>query len=111
MRPSGRSAWRNSPRNIALAITTRARDRPARPWCRMRWRGKMPRDRGQHETADALKDSGQTSEPAAVIGQLHAMVREARTQLIDPTADNVDDCGRRLGEVASALRKLPAGLG
>ena len=70
----------------------------------------MPRDRGQHETASALKGSGQTPETAAVVLQLHAMVREAQTQLIDPTAGNVDDCGGRLDEVANALRKLLAGL-
>ena len=70
----------------------------------------MPRDRGQHETAGARKGSGQTNEPAVVIGQLHAMVREAGMQLIDPTADNVDNCGGRLDEVANALRKLLAGL-
>jgi hypothetical protein len=38
------------------------------------------------------------------------MVREAGMQLIDPTADNVDNCGGRLDEVANALRKLLAGL-
>ena len=70
----------------------------------------MPRDRGQHETAGALNGSGQGPEPAAVVGQLHAMVREARAQLVDPTAGNVDDCRRRLDEVASALRKLLARL-
>jgi hypothetical protein len=80
----------------------------------MRWREKMRRDREQHETAGALDGSGQTPEPAAelvaVVRRLHAMVREARALLIDPTAGNVDDCGRRLDEVASALRKLLAGL-
>jgi hypothetical protein len=70
----------------------------------------MPRDRGQLETAGAPKGSGQTPEPTAVVGQLHAKVREARAQLIDPTAGNVDDCRGRLEEVASALRKLLAGL-
>jgi hypothetical protein len=38
------------------------------------------------------------------------MVREARAQLIDPTAGNVDDCRGRLDDVANALRKLLAGL-
>jgi hypothetical protein len=38
------------------------------------------------------------------------MVRDARAQLIDPTAGNVDDCRGRLDEVASALRKLLADL-
>ena len=70
----------------------------------------MPRDRGQLETAGAPKGSGQTPEPTAVVGQLHAKVREARAQLIDPTAGNVDDCRGRLEEVASALRKLQASL-
>jgi hypothetical protein len=70
----------------------------------------MPRDRGQLETAGALKDGGPTPESTAVAGRLHAMVREARAQLIDPTAGNVDDCRRRLDEVAGALRKLLAGL-
>lgn len=70
----------------------------------------MPRNRGQHENAGALMAAGQTSEPAAVIGQLHAMVRETRVQLIDPTAGNLDDCRRRLDEVVSALRKVSAGL-
>ena len=74
----------------------------------------MPRDRGQHETAGALKAGGQmpelAAEPVGVVRQLHAMLREARAQLIDPTAGNVDDCGGRLDEVASALRKLLAGL-
>ena len=73
----------------------------------------MPRDRGQHETAGARKSGGQTPEaapePAEVMRRLHAMVREARAPLIDPTAGNVDDCRRRLDEVASALRKLLAG--
>jgi hypothetical protein len=67
----------------------------------------MPRNRGQLETAGAQK---QTPEPAAIVGQLHAMVRDARAQLIDPTAGNVDDCRGRLDQVASALRKLLAGL-
>src|SRR6266852_6162257 len=49
----------------------------------------MPRDRGQLETAGAPKGAGQTPEPTAV---------------------NVDDCRGRLEEVASALRKLLAGL-
>jgi hypothetical protein len=70
----------------------------------------MPRDREQLEIEGALKDGGLTPEPTAVVGQLHAMVREARAQLIDPTAGNVDDCRGRLYEVASALRKLLAGL-
>jgi hypothetical protein len=70
----------------------------------------MPRNRGQLETTGALKDGGPTPEPTAVVGQLHAMVRAARAQLIDPTAGNVDDCRGRLDEVASALRKLLAGL-
>jgi hypothetical protein len=73
----------------------------------------MPRDRRQHETAGARKSGGQTPEaapePAEVMRRLHAMVREARAPLIDPTAGNVDDCRRRLDEVASALRKLLAG--
>jgi hypothetical protein len=38
------------------------------------------------------------------------MVREARAQLIDPTAGNLNDCRGRLDEVAGALRKLLAGL-
>jgi hypothetical protein len=70
----------------------------------------MPRYRGQHETAGALKLGGQPPQPAAVIRQLHAMVREARVPLIDPTAGNLDDCRGRLDEVARALRKLLAGL-
>lgn len=70
----------------------------------------MPRDRGQHETAGALKLGGQPPEPAAVVRQLHAMVRESRVPLIDPTAGNLDDCRGRLDEVASALRKVLAGL-
>ena len=70
----------------------------------------MPRHRGQIETEGAPKGGGQTPEPAAIVGQLHAMVRDARAQLIDPTAGNVDDCRGRLDEVASALRKLLAGL-
>jgi hypothetical protein len=70
----------------------------------------MPHDRGQHETAGALKLGGQPPEPAAVVRQLHAMVREARVPLIDPTAGNLDDCRGCLDGVASALRKVLAGL-
>jgi hypothetical protein len=70
----------------------------------------MPRDRGQHETVGAPNAGGQMPQPAALIGHLHAMVREAQTPLLDPTAENLDDCRGRLDEVTSALRKLVAGL-
>jgi len=70
----------------------------------------MPRDRGQQESAGALKFGGQPPEPAAIIRQLRAMVHDARAPLIDPTAGNLDKCRERLDEVAGALQKLLAGM-
>ncbi len=70
----------------------------------------MPRDRGQRDAAGALKFGAQPAEPAAIIGQLRAMVHGARSPLIDPTAVNLNECRDRLDEVAGMLRTLLAGL-
>jgi|SRR5579859_1302922 len=70
----------------------------------------MQRDRGGSDAAGVLKFGGQPPEPAAIIRQLHAMVSEAKEPLLDPTVGNLDECRRRLDEVATALRTLLAGL-
>ncbi len=72
----------------------------------------MPRDRGQNAMAGAprAQENSLAPDPGAVVRQLHAMVREARVPLTDPTVDNLDDCRGRLDEVAGAVRKLQASL-
>lgn len=70
----------------------------------------MRRDRESGSAAGALKSGGQPAEPAAIVRQLRATVAEARQPLLDPTPGNLDECRRRLDEVAIALRTLQAGL-
>jgi hypothetical protein len=47
---------------------------------------------------------------AATVRQLHVMVRDAGMRLTAPTVENLDDCRRRLNEVAEAFGKLQAAL-
>lgn len=43
---------------------------------------------------------------AAIVGQLQALLRDARARLTAPTWQNLDECRRRLDQAADALRRL-----
>jgi hypothetical protein len=51
-----------------------------------------------------------TADPAAVVRQLQAVVRDAGTRLTAPTIENLDDCRRKLEEAAAVLSQLQTGL-
>jgi hypothetical protein len=48
--------------------------------------------------------------PAAVVRELHATVREARTLLTNPTAESLDACRMRLEEAVYELGHLHSSL-
>jgi hypothetical protein len=72
----------------------------------------MRRNRGDTAFGDlpAVQRNSGDAEPAAVVRRLRAMVHAARAPLTDPTAENLDDCRRRLDQVAGELRILQASL-
>ena len=58
---------------------------------------------GKHIPADGASQ-------AARVRELHAMVREARTLLTNPTNEALDACRSRLEEAVSALGRLQSSL-
>jgi hypothetical protein len=72
----------------------------------------MRRNKGNSATSGAprFRENLSGAEPADIVRQLHAMVREARVPLTAPTVENLDDCRRRLDEAAGELRRLQASL-
>jgi len=63
----------------------------------------MPRNK-DHTSDPQLPD------PAVTVNRLHAMVRDARSLLVAPTPENLDECRRRVDQAVNLLRQLQTDL-
>ena len=70
----------------------------------------MARDKQRGGSAPQAKPKSSDKDPAVSIGELRAMVRDARMRLTAPTIDNLEDCRCRLTEAATAFERLQVTL-